>query len=292
MGSNEAEIIHRGEFSNREQEILNISDRVKEISLKTGVAALLVLTMAFIALPVIALFLKSPLDKTLGSLYDPMVLDALRLSLMTSTLTTIVVVIMGTPIAYVSARFHYFGKELADSLIDLPVIMPPAVAGIALLVAFGRMGIVGHYLNAFGISIAFTTLAVIMAQVFVSSPFYIRQARTSFEDVDLAFENAARTLGASRVYTFFHVILPIAMNGLISGAIMAFARSLGEFGATIMFAGNFQGRTQTMPLAIYTAMQGDLDVSLCLSIILVAISFVVIVLVKKLTRRMYKNVRN
>ncbi|NTV27898.1 MAG: molybdate ABC transporter permease subunit [Methanothrix sp.] len=292
MASNEAEIIHRSEFSNREQEILSISDRVKEISLKTGVAALLVLTMAFIALPVIALFLKSPLDKTLGSLYDPMVLDALRLSLTTSTLTTIVVVITGTPIAYVSARFHYFGKELADSLIDLPVIMPPAVAGIALLVAFGRMGIVGHYLNAFGISIAFTTLAVIMAQVFVSSPFYIRQARTSFEDVDLAFENAARTLGASRAYTFFYVILPIAMNGLISGAIMAFARSLGEFGATIMFAGNFQGRTQTMPLAIYTAMQGDLDVSLCLSIILVAISFVVIVLVKKLTRRMYKNVRN
>lgn len=292
MASNEAEMIHRGEFSSREHEILSISDRVKDISLKTGVAALLVLTMAFIALPVIALFLKSPLDKTLGSLYDPMVLDALRLSLMTSTLTTIVVVIMGTPIAYVSARFHYFGKELADSLIDLPVIMPPAVAGIALLVAFGRMGIVGHYLNAFGISIAFTTLAVIMAQVFVSSPFYIRQARTSFEDVDLAFENAARTLGASRAYTFFYVILPIAMNGLISGAIMAFARSLGEFGATIMFAGNFQGRTQTMPLAIYTAMQGDLDVSLCLSIILVAISFVVIVLVKKLTRRMYKNVRN
>ena len=292
MASNEAEIIHRDEFSNREHEILSISDRVKDISLKTGVATLLVLTMAFIALPVIALFLKSPLDKTLGSLYDPMVLDALRLSLMTSTLTTIVVVIMGTPIAYVSARFHYFGKELADSLIDLPVIMPPAVAGIALLVAFGRMGIVGHYLNAFGISIAFTTLAVIMAQVFVSSPFYIRQARTSFEDVDLAFENAARTLGASRVYTFFYVILPIAMNGLISGAIMAFARSLGEFGATIMFAGNFQGRTQTMPLAIYTAMQGDLDVSLCLAIILVAISFVVIVVVKKLTRRMYKNVRN
>ena len=197
---------------------------------------------------------------------------------------------MGTPIAYVSARFHYHGKELADSLIDLPVIMPPAVAGIALLMAFGRMGIVGRHLNALGISIAFTTLAVILAQTFVSSPFFIRQARTSFEDVDPAFENAARTLGASRFYTFFHVILPIAMNGLFSGAIMAFARSLGEFGATIMFAGNFQGRTQTMPLAIYTAMQGDLDISLCLAIILVAISFVVIALVKILTRRVYKNV--
>jgi molybdate transport system permease protein len=151
-----------------------------------------------------------------------------------------------------------------------------------------NQGIVGHYLNTFGISIAFTTLAVIIAQVFVSSPFYIRQARTSFEDEDLSFENAARTLVASRAYTFFHFILPITMNGLISGAIMAFARSLVEFGATIMVAGNFQGRTQTMPLAIYTAMQGDLDVSLCLAIILGAISFMVIVLVKTLTRRVYK----
>jgi len=266
-----------------------IPSRSREIALKVCLGLLLTLAMAFIALPVIALFFRSPLDTILETLRDPVVIDALRLSLMTSTITTFTVVIMGTPIAYVSARFNYWGKELADSLIDLPVIMPPAVAGIALLVAFGRMGLVGHYLNTtFGISIAFTTLAVIIAQVFVSSPFYIRQARTSFEDVDLSLENAARTLGATRVYTFFHVILPIAMNGLISGAIMAFARSLGEFGATIMFAGNFQGRTQTMPLAIYTAMQGDLDVSLCLSIILVAFSFVVIVLVKILTRKVYK----
>lgn len=297
MASNQADISVFGERSlvelvNQEQETIGIPSRTREVALKAGLALLLTLAIAFIALPVVALFLKSPLDTTLRSLHDPVVMDALRLSLMTSTITTIVVVIMGTPIAYVSARFHYFGKELADSLIDLPVVMPPAVAGIALLVAFGRMGIVGHYLNGLGISIAFTTLAVIIAQVFVSSPFYIRQARTSFEDVDLAFENAARTLGASRIYTFFHVILPIAMNGLISGAIMAFARSLGEFGATIMFAGNFQGRTQTMPLAIYTAMQGDLDVSLCLAIILVAISFGVILLVKTLTRRVYKNVRN
>lgn len=279
--------------SNQEQKCIGravvIPSRSREIALKAGLGLLLTLAMAFIALPVIALFFRSPLDTILETLHDPVVIDALRLSLMTSTITTFTVVIMGTPIAYVSARFNYWGKELADSLIDLPVIMPPAVAGIALLVAFGRMGLVGHYLNTtFGISIAFTTLAVIIAQVFVSSPFYIRQARTSFEDVDLSLENAARTLGATRVYTFVHVILPIALNGLISGAIMAFARSLGEFGATIMFAGNFQGRTQTMPLAIYTAMQGDLDVSLCLSIILVAFSFVVIVLVKTLTRKVYK----
>lgn len=256
--------------------------------LKAALALVICLSMAFIALPVASLFLKSPLDAILRSMYDPMVMNALKLSLTTSALTTILVVIMGTPIAYANARFHYAGKEIVDSLIDLPVIMPPAVAGIALLMAFGRMGILGQHLNALGISVAFTTLAVILAQAFVSSPFYIRQARTSFEDVDLALENAAMTLGASRIRTFFHIVLPIAMNGLISGAIMAFARSLGEFGATIMFAGNFQGRTQTMPLAIFTAMQGDLDVALCLSIILVAFSFAVIVLVKTLTRRVYK----
>ena len=260
--------------------------------MKAGLALLIFLTMSFIALPVASLFLKSPLDTVLRSLYSPMVVDALKLSLSTSAVSTMIVVLLGTPLAYVNARFRYPGKEIADSLIDLPVIMPPAVAGIALLMAFGRMGIVGQHLNAIGISIAFTTLAVIIAQIFVSSPFYIRQARTSFEDVDLSIENAARTLGASRAYTFFHVILPIACNGLVSGAIMAFARSLGEFGATIMFAGNFQGRTQTMPLAIYTAMQGDLDAALCLAIILVIISLLVIFLVKTLTRRMYENAGN
>ena len=261
-------------------------------AMKAGLALLIFLTMSFIALPVASLFLKSPLDTVLRSLYSPMVVDALKLSLSTSAVSTMIVVLLGTPLAYVNARFRYPGKEIADSLIDLPVIMPPAVAGIALLMAFGRMGIVGQHLNAIGISIAFTTLAVIIAQIFVSSPFYIRQARTSFEDVDLSIENAARTLGASRAYTFFHVILPIACNGLVSGAIMAFARSLGEFGATIMFAGNFQGRTQTMPLAIYTAMQGDLDAALCLAIILVIISLLVIFLVKTLTRRMYENAGN
>jgi molybdate transport system permease protein len=199
---------------------------------------------------------------------------------------------MGTPVAYINARFSYAGKEIIDSLIDLPVIMPPAVAGIALLMAFGRMGILGQHLNARGISIAFTTLAVIVAQTFVSAPFFMRQAKTSFEDVDKTFENAARTLGATEVYTFFHVTLPIAFNGLVSGAIMTFARALGEFGATIMFAGNFQGRTQTMPLAIYTAMQGDLDAALFIAILLVGVSFIVIVIVKLLTRRMYGNARD
>lgn len=293
MASNQAKVSliieHPEQFKEQNQNNSGAFARVNNWALKLMLASLLIMATAFIALPIASLFIRSPLGATLRSLHDPVVIDALRLSLMTSALTTSIVVLVGTPVAYVNARFHYFSKELVDSLIDLPVIMPPAVAGIALLMAFGRMGILGHYLNAFGISIAFTTLAVVVAQVFVSSPFYIRQARTSFEDVDLSFENAARTLGASRVYTFFHVIIPIAFNGLVSGAIMAFARSLGEFGATIMFAGNFQGRTQTMPLAIYTAMQGDLDVSLCIALILVVFSFLVIAVVKTLTHRMYKN---
>jgi len=261
--------------------------------LKLGLALLLILAGSFLALPVLSLFLKSYSEVTIQTLKDPVVADALNLSLFTSALTVTIVILLGTPISYVNARFSYPGRDLIDSLIELPVVMPPAVAGIALLMAFGRMGVVGHHLHALGFSIAFTTLAVIVAQVFVSAPFYMRQAKTSFEDVDLVFEDAARTLGATPIYAFFHVTMPMALNGMISGSIMTFARALGEFGATIMFAGNFQGRTQTMPLAIYTAMQGDLNVSLCLALILVTISFVVITIVKTFTRRrISRNVRN
>ena len=243
------------------------------------------LIVLFVSLPIISLFVKTSPDSFLRSLDAPFVLDALRLSIITSVATTLIVIIFGTPVAFVNARYRYPGKELIDTIIDLPVVIPPAVAGIALLMAFGRRGVLGQYLNLFDVTIAFTTIAVIMAQVFVASPFYIRQARTSFEDVDRSYEHAARTLGATPLRTFFLVTVPIALNGLISGAIMTWARALGEFGATIMFAGNFQGVTQTMPLAIYTAMQGDLDASLILSIILVIISFAVIAAVKILTRR-------
>jgi molybdate transport system permease protein len=185
----------------------------------------------------------------------------------------------------VNARHDYRGKVIVDTLTDLPIVLPPAVAGIALLMAFGRRGVVGQYLDLFGIHIAFTTLAVVLAQVFVASPFYIRQAKASFEAVDRLYEDAARTLGASRWTVALRITIPLAWGGLISGAILSFARALGEFGATIMFAGNFQGRTQTMPLAIYTTMQGDLDAAISLAIILVLISFAVIAAVKVVTRR-------
>lgn len=261
--------------------------RIKASRFSAISAIALVITaiiVLFIALPVISLFLKITPDSFFSELGNGVVMDALRLSLLTSVTTALIVVVLGTPVSYINARYDYPGKVLVDTIIDLPVVIPPAVAGIALLMAFGRMGVAGQYLNMAGITVGFTTVAVVMAQLFVASPFYMRQARSSFEDVDVTYENAARTLGASRLATFFYVTVPIAMNGLISGLIMTWARALGEFGATILFAGNFQGRTQTMPLAIYVAMESDLNASIAMSIILVIVSFIVIAAVKLLTR--------
>ncbi len=256
------------------------------------VYALVIIALLFIALPVLSLFLKTSPDAFISSMENPVVMDALKLSFITSLTTALIVIIIGTPIAYMNARYRYRGKEIVDTIIDLPVVIPPAVAGIALLMAFGRMGVVGQYLNMAGITVGFTTVAVIMAQTFVASPFYIRQARTSFEDVDRSVENAARTLGASKLSTFFIITVPIAMNGLISGIILTWARALGEFGATILFAGNFEGVTQTMPLAIYVTMESDLNAAIAISIVLVVISFIVIAAVKLLTRSVSDDARS
>ncbi|MDO8841203.1 ABC transporter permease [Methanocalculus sp.] len=248
--------------------------------LKVVMGIVVVLLLMFIMVPLLALFLRITPGEFVDALSNPIVTEALTLSLMTALVSTIIVIIAGTPVAYLHARSHYPGKEVIDSVIDLPIVLPPAVAGIALLMAFGRYGLIGAYLNEVGLSIAFTTLAVIFAQIFVSCPFYIRQARAGFEAVDRSYEDASRTLGAGPAATFFLVSIPLSLPSLISGAVMTFSRALGEFGATIMVAGNFPGRTQTMPLAIYTAMQSDLNAALSLSIILVVISFGVIVIVK------------
>lgn len=260
---------------------------LRRVVLSLLTAVLLAIFLLFITLPVVSLFLRISPEAFLRSLGEPVVLDALSLSLATAAVSTAIVVLFGTPLALVNARRDYPGRELVDTLTDLPIVLPPAVAGIALLMAFGRRGVIGQYLDIFGIQIAFTTLAVVIAQVFVASPFYIRQAKASFEAVDRLYEDAARTLGASPATVAFRITIPLAWGGLVSGAILSFARALGEFGATIMFAGNFQGRTQTMPLAIYTTMQGDMNAAICLSIILVVISFAVISAVKIVIRRKY-----
>ena len=210
--------------------------------------------------------------------------DALILSVWTSLVALLVIVAFGTPIAYVLARWRFPGDRVVDALIDLPIILPPAVAGIALLTAFGRRGILGEPLERLGITIGFSTAAVVIAQIFVSAPFYIRTARAGFLRIDRSLEEAASDLGASPVRVFWLVTLPLCRGSLLAGGVLAWARALGEFGATIMFAGNRQGVTQTMPLAIYERFgAGDLPAALILSSLLLATSIVFLVVVRIVT---------
>jgi molybdate transport system permease protein len=233
----------------------------------------------FVAVPLGALVYRAAeAGNILDSLQKPIVREALRLSLITSVLTLAVAVAFGTPLAYLLARSSFPGKRVLDTLIDLPIVLPPVVAGVALLMAFGRRGVFGDDLRATGIDLAFTTKAVIIAQIFVSAPFYIRAAKAGFLSVDTTLEQMAYTLGASRMLTFFRVTLPLALPAVIGGVVLCWARALSEFGATMMFAGNFRGRTQTMPLAIMTAMESDLFAALSISVILLAFSFVVLLL--------------
>jgi len=253
--------------------------------LSYGAAGLLILVVTlYLVLPVIALFFRTTPELFLSSLSDPLVISALWLSLSTSIISLAIVILVGTPFAYVHSRSTYPGKVIVDTLIDLPLVLPPAVAGFALLVLYGRMGLFGQYFNMMGISIAFTTLAVIMAQIFVASPFYLRQAKSLFEQFDQSYEHTARTLGASKLRTFLTITIPLTASGLVSGAVMTFGRALGEFGATIMFAGNLPGVTQTMPLAVYVGMESNFNLGLTISILLVIISFVIMITVRLVTR--------
>jgi molybdate transport system permease protein len=214
------------------------------------------------------------------------VLEALRLSGTTTLLALAVAVGLGTPVAFLLARRRFPGRAVLDSLIELPMVLPPAVAGIGLLMAFGRRGVLGPALESAGITIGFTTTAVVMAQIFVSAPFYVRAARAGFLAVDRELEIVAHTLGVSAWATFWRVTVPGAFPALLGGAVMCWARALGEFGATIMFAGSFQGRTQTMPLAIYAALESDLDAAVALSAILVAISFAILIVLRLAVERL------
>jgi molybdate transport system permease protein len=260
------------------------SEKIKRIIAGIGAAILIISVTLYLALPVAALFVRTTPALFFSTLSTPAVMKALLLSLFTSVVTLGIVILVGTPFAYIHSRNDYPGKVIVDTLIDLPLVLPPAVAGLALLVLWGRVGLLGRYLSLFGISIAFTTLAVIMAQIFVASPFYLRQAKSLFEQLDPAYEQTARTLGASPLRIFALITLPLTANGLISGAVMTFGRALGEFGATIMFAGNLPGVTQTMPLAVYVGLEGNLAVGLTISILLVIISFAIMIAVRLLAR--------
>ncbi len=229
--------------------------------------------LLFLSVPILALFLRiSPAD-LVENLRQPQVLQAIGLSLGTTMVSTLIIILAGTPLAYTHARSQYRFSRLVDTLIDLPLVLPPAVAGVALLMAFGRQGILGSFLADSGIHIAFTPLAVIMVQVFVAAPFYIKSAALGFENIDQELEQSAALDGASSPQIFRFLTIPLSWSALLGGSVMSWARALGEFGATIIFAGNFPGRTQTMPLAIYIGFEMDLDIALTLSVLLILLSF-------------------
>lgn len=233
----------------------------------------------FLALPVAALVGRATLDGSLGTaILSPVVLDALVLSLVTTGVSLAATVALGLPLAIVLARRGFRGKGLIEALVDLPIVLPPSVAGLALLLVFGRRGLLTPPLDVLGVTVPFTTLAVIVAQVFVSAPFFIRAARTGIAAVDRDLEDAARVDGASEGQVFRAVTVPLAGSALAAGLVLAWARSLGEFGATIMFAGNVEGRTQTLPLVVYGEFQGgDVDASVAAAAILVIAAFAVLV---------------
>ncbi len=240
------------------------------------------LALAFLALPLAAVFLRVSPVELFAQLGNPTAVDALLVSLKTSLIASGLVLAVGTPAAYLLATRRFRGRAVALTLIELPLVLPPAVAGIALLAAFGRRGLLGGTLDALGVSIPFTQAAVVLAVVLVASPFYLRAAIAAFESVDAGLLEASRTLGASPARTFRRVALPLAAPGLGAGATLAFARGLGEFGATIMFAGSLQGRTQTLPLMIYAQLDRDFDVALAVGALLVLVSLAVLLAVKLL----------
>jgi molybdate transport system permease protein len=241
----------------------------------------------FLVVPLVGLVLRAAEEadsysqKTRDTLWE-----ALRLSLLTSCISLAIIVAFGTPLAYLLARRVFPGQHLINTMIDLPMVLPPAVAGIALLMAFGRRGIVGQYLDDAGITLGFTTAAVVIAQTFVSVPFYVRSARAGFSRIDRVLEEAAADLGATPQRVFLSVTLPLIRPSLAAGAVLAWARAIGEFGATIMFAGNIAGRTQTMPLAIYGRYEaGDLNTALLLSVVLLGTAMLVLLAVRSVGGR-------
>jgi molybdate transport system permease protein len=240
----------------------------------------LALALAFLVLPVVAIFLDSPPGELLDALGEPGALDALWLSLRTSAAALAIIVVVGTPAAYLLATRRFRGRALVITLIELPLVLPPAVAGIALLAAVGPSGILGGTIEDAGIRLTFETAGVVVALTFVASPYYLRQAQAAFAALDPSWLEASRTLGASPARTFARVAVPTAAPGLMTGGALAFGRALGEFGATLMFAGSLAGITQTAPLAIYERFAADFEAALALSAVLVAVSAAILLSVK------------
>jgi len=240
---------------------------------------------ALFLFPFLALFIRSLNSEFLTHAFSEQAVNALQLSLITSTAATASAMILGTPLAYLLARWKFRFKAWIELLIDLPIVLPPSVAGLLLLITFGRRGILGSALLALGISLPFTIWAVIVAQIFVAAPLYIRSARIGFGGIDKQLEEAASMEGANEWQLFYYVMFPLAKRAILSGVILTWTRAFGEFGATILFAGNLEGVTQTMPMAIYLGFERNLGVALALAVVLALVSLVLLLLMKKLDAR-------
>jgi molybdate transport system permease protein len=252
------------------------------------ILALIVITyVLFVALPILAVFLRIDFAQITDQLGKKEIIDAIQLSLYTSAIATIIAFIFAVPTGYFMATRKFFGKPVIDALTDLPIVLPPAVAGVALLYTFAPKGLLGPIFSQFGIMIPGYTVAVIIAETFVASPFLIRAAKTGFETLDKDIVNSAKILTSSRIRVFFTISFPLALRAILSGIMLTWARAMGEFGATLMFAGNLPGITQTMPLAIYTMLYSDPTAGIILSLILITIAFAVIIAVKLIEHKKF-----
>ena len=248
-----------------------------------GAGLLAGLFFLFIAVPIVSLFLQQSPGAIWQTVLSTQAADALIVSLVTTAASTLLTIVFGLPVAYLLARKRFPGRRFLEILVTMPTILPSVVAGVALLLTFGRSGLVGHFLIGAGISLPFTTVAVVVAQMFISSPFFINSAKAGIEQLDTRYELAAYTLGGSSFYTFRRVVLPLILPSILTGTSLTWARSLGEFGATITFAGNFVGTTQTLPIAVYIASEDNLNTAIAISVVLIVLSFGIL-LISQLAR--------
>ena len=261
-----------------------MSTTAGRVAVAVGVTVVIAVVMTFLVLPIVALVTYQPVHHLLHGFGTRVATDAILVSLKTNAIAFALMVAFGTPFAYALARARFRGRSLVITLVELPLVMPPAVAGLALLVAFGRVGLLGHTLSTLSIDLAFTQAAVVLAILFVASPFYLRGAIAAFEAVDHTLVDVAGTLGAGPARRMLRVAVPLAGAGLGAAAAVAFARGVGEFGATILFAGSFQGSTQTLPLAVYSLFDASLDQAIAIGVLLIIVSAAILLASKLLAR--------
>jgi molybdate transport system permease protein len=257
---------------------------LRRIAVAVGATVVIVVVMTFLMLPIVALFTYQPVGELVNGFGTKVATDAIIVSIKTNLIAFGLMIGFGTPFAYILGRHQFRGRSVVITLVELPLVMPPAVAGLALLVAFGRLGLLGHTLSVLGIDLAFTQAAVVIAILFVASPFYLRGAIAAFEGVDQTLLDVAGTLGAGPVRRMLRIALPLAGGGLGAAAAVAFARGIGEFGATILFAGSFQGTTQTLPLAVYSLFDANLDQAVAIGVLLIIVSAAILLTSKLVVR--------